>query len=207
MEQAAMLNNIQVLAQPIAEYHVMIMKKLDSLTAAIQASEGYLRASIAFQTISTDAIGKLVREELQRTVVPAVERSLNSHKSSHHAELQEIRQNLDQIISGPRQSSVAEDVNTLEKPPLQTITDHDRADLEGGEFLMDYENPSGVDPGGFNSRTVTGAWSRSSWIFRYKIGFLVVHWSVTLIFLYCGEHTKLPVNPGFDPKGTLFTYQ
>lgn len=186
-EQMNTLNEIRMLVEPIPRNHTVAMEKLDNLSsilASMHMGDGHQQSTCALQAPTTDILRRVLRAELKRVVIPTVEGYLDSYKSSHDAQLEGIRKNLDQIIQDLGRSSQEEAMtNHTESPPaFATCLDGIEAPearclpLKSKTEKMAYISGA-VGLGAPSDNPVLDSWSRSwtrAWIFRWRIGVLIV---------------------------------
>ena len=185
--QTNTLKEIRMLAEPIHDNYITTITKLDELgstLASMRMSEGYLHSTCTFQTPSTDVLRRLLRAELRRVVKPTVEEYLDSYKSSQNAQLEGIRRNLDQIVMDLGRSQQEEATmkhNEGFPESTKSIDDFDMQDDDSLPFESTIENidlfASTARPGTLSHNSVPESWSQLSsqtWIFRWRIGVLIV---------------------------------
>ena len=186
-EQMNTLNEIRMLVEPIPGNHTMTMDKVDNLSsilASMHMGDGHLQSTCALQAPTTDILRRVLRAELKRVVMPTVEGYLDSYKSSHDAQLEGIRKNLDQIIQDLGRSSPEEDMRNHTESPHAFATCLDDIETPEARCLplnsetesMDHISGA-VGLGILSDGAVVKSWSRSwtrSWIFRWRIGVLIV---------------------------------
>ena len=185
--QTNTLKAIRMLAEPILDNHNKTVTKLDELgstLASMRMSEGYLHSTRTFQAPSTDVLRRLLRAELRRVVKPTLEGYLDSYKSSHDAQLEGIRKNLDQIVLDLGRSQQEEATMKHNESCQGSSKSIDEFDMQDdGSLPLEFTNEDmdhvsgGIGPGALSYSPFADSWSRSwrrTWIFRWRIGVLVV---------------------------------
>ena len=127
----------------------------------------------------------MVRAELRRVVIPSVEEYLNAYKSSHNTQLEGIRRDLDQLVSALGHSSV--DVLAAQKNKGNQESATDLQDSEFRDDVFYHQRPPTENMNqlsqvfrraNLNDDHAVQSWShswRQTWIFRWRIGVLIVH--------------------------------
>ena len=165
--------------------HATIMNKLNHLLTVMKGNEGHLQTNTLLQAALGDKILRMLRAELRRVVLPSVEEHLNAYKSSHNTQLEGIRRDLDQIVSALGHSSVVElaaKKNKGNQEPAAGLQDSDFRDDDFSHQRPPNDNMIQLSQvfgrANLNDDHVVQPWSHSwrrTWIFRWRIGVLVVH--------------------------------
>lgn len=186
-EQVNTLNEIRMLVEPIPGNHTMSMNKVDnliSILASMRMGDGQLQSSRALQAPTTDILRRVVRAELKRVVMPTVEGYLDSYKSSHDAQLEGIRRNLDQIVQDLGRSSQEEAMTNHTDSPHASAISLDEIEAQDARFLPLKSKTENMDDSfgavgmqSLSDDSLVDSWNRSwtrSWVFSWRIGVLIV---------------------------------
>ena len=181
-EQKTNLREIHALIEPIPENHATIMNKFEGIAANIDSlrrDEGRVTSSAAIQASSTDVIEKIVRAELSRVVIPTVEQYLDTYKSSHNSQMEEIRKCLNQVIEAIGRLEPANIVTNNDSEAQESSKDGKDDQFQLEKLKVKAESYDSRDHGediSSSHATVnpqTRLWNKT-WSFHWKIGNLLV---------------------------------
>ena len=185
------LDDIRNLVEPVSENHAKVIDKLNDISATTRSNEGHMQSCNTFQATSTDAICRMLRAELISVIMPTVEEHLNSYKATHNAQLQDIRKSIDWIVSElghlsvdkpasfddhlKKQSPAADPHDTVCQN--EAFVPHSRHLAKTTDNIFDAARLA--SSGSIHAvRSWTLLWRRN-WVFRWPIGVLTVHVSVS----------------------------
>ena len=206
-EHTTALDRIATQLKPISDSKALIVDRLDQMLRRLtraQVDQRTLMSNTTFQGTSTEDMTRIIRAELRRVIPPLVEECLDPYKSNQHAQLEEIRKNLDQIVSDLGHLSVKETACNHERDQKPGSGLHS-PELRNDTFLPPHK-PLGEVTGKSYDVITNGKQSddsdgpiwtpmwRRNWSFRWPIGVLTVYISASR----CKSPAEVPAFSGYD---------
>ncbi|KAL8836176.1 MAG: hypothetical protein Q9170_003029 [Blastenia crenularia] len=122
--QNSILDSVRTLVEQIPANYATISGKLDHLATTMEGYQGQLRTETIISSPAYDTIIGVVRAELRNIVIPEVEQYLNPYILRHKMQMDELRKNLDRIVSAVGILSAGQQADNKSKSNQESATEH-----------------------------------------------------------------------------------